>query len=98
MSGKAILHGTSNHQTGFGEVKDSDTACHRPIIEDDLYSLGLSIWQLYTGRTPHEDMVCDDLGLKERQRNGQTVNVAEVGNPEARDIIAKLLRQGGARI
>jgi hypothetical protein len=69
-----------------------------PIIEDDLYGLGLSIWQLYTGRTPHEDMVNDDLGLKERQRNGQTVNVGEVGVPEARDIIAKLLRGGGARI
>ncbi|KAK3307582.1 kinase-like domain-containing protein [Chaetomium strumarium] len=69
-----------------------------PIIEDDLYGLGLSIWQLYTGRTPHEDMVCDDLGLKERQRNGETVNVAEVGDPEARDIIVELLRRGGARI
>jgi len=69
-----------------------------PTVEDDLYGLGLSIWQLYTGRIPHEDMIGDDLDFKERQRNGETVDVAVVHDQEARDIITKLLRRGGARI
>jgi serine/threonine protein kinase len=34
-----------------------------PVIEDDLYGLGLSIWQLYTGGIPHEDIAGDDLDL-----------------------------------
>ena len=46
-------------------------------LEDDLYDLGLSIWQLYTGRIPHEDIAGDGLGLKDRQRIGETVDVAE---------------------
>jgi len=69
-----------------------------PIIEDDLYGLGLSIWQLYTGKTPHEDLAGDDLDLKEKQQNGETVNVAEVHDEEARGIITTLLRKGGACI
>ncbi|KAL2139352.1 hypothetical protein VTI28DRAFT_5314 [Corynascus sepedonium] len=69
-----------------------------PTIEDDLYSLGLSIWHLYTGKMPHKDMAGDDVGLKERQRKGGQVNVAQVDDPEAREIIRGLLRQGGARI
>jgi hypothetical protein len=35
-----------------------------PIMEDDLYGLGLSIWQLYTGKIPHEDIAGDDLELR----------------------------------
>jgi hypothetical protein len=37
-----------------------------PTIEDDLYGLGLCIWQLYTTKIPHEDIAGDDLELKER--------------------------------
>ncbi|KAK3307126.1 kinase-like domain-containing protein [Chaetomium strumarium] len=69
-----------------------------PIMEDDLYGLGLSIWQLYTGRIPHEDIAGDDVDLKERQRQEETVNVAKVDDQEARDIITSLLCKGGARI
>lgn len=69
-----------------------------PLIEDDLYGLGLSIWQLYTGKIPHEDIAGDDLDLKERQENGETVDVALVSDQEARGIITSLLRKGGARI
>jgi len=69
-----------------------------PTAEDDLYGLGLSTWQLYTGKIPHEDMAGDDLGLKARQRNGETVNVAEIDDLEACEIITGLLRRGGARI
>jgi hypothetical protein len=69
-----------------------------PIIEDDLYSLGLSIWELYTGKITFEDLRMDDMGLKEKQREGETVDVDEVHDPEAREIIIGLLRTGGARI
>ncbi|KAK4135260.1 hypothetical protein BT67DRAFT_461622 [Trichocladium antarcticum] len=69
-----------------------------PIFEDDLYGRGLSIWHLYTGKMPHGDMAGDDVGLKERQRKGETIDVAKVDDPEAREIIRGLLRQGGARI
>jgi serine/threonine protein kinase len=69
-----------------------------PIMEDDLYGLGLSIWQLYTGKIPHEDVAGDDLELKEKQSNGKTVNVAAVHDQEARGIITRLLCKGGARI
>ncbi len=44
-----------------------------PILEDDLYCLGLSIWQLYAGRIPREDIAGDDIELKETQKNGETM-------------------------
>lgn len=69
-----------------------------PAIEDDLYGLGLRIWHLYTGKMPHEDMAGDDVGLKERQQKGETVDIAKVDDPEAREIIRGFLRQGGARL
>ncbi|AEO71252.1 uncharacterized protein THITE_2123440 [Thermothielavioides terrestris NRRL 8126] len=69
-----------------------------PIVEDDMFGLGLSIWQLHTGETPHGEFADDDIELKERQRKGQTVDVAAVQDPETREIITSLLRMGGARI
>ncbi len=69
-----------------------------PVVEDDLYGLGLSIWQLYTGGVPHGETAWDDLGLKERQRRGETVDVSVVEDLEAREIIRGLLRGGGAWI
>ncbi|KAL2126639.1 hypothetical protein VTI74DRAFT_484 [Chaetomium olivicolor] len=62
-----------------------------PTVEDDMYGLGLSIWQLYTEEIPHGDVAGDDLKLKERQRKGETVDVATVQDPEARGIITGLL-------
>ncbi|KAK3295428.1 kinase-like domain-containing protein [Chaetomium fimeti] len=94
--GNSTWHYESPNRLRRGEEIGWDPA--PPLVEDDLFSLGLSIWQLHTNKTPHEDMAGDDLGLKERQRNRETVNVAEVDDPEAREIIAGLLRQGGARI
>jgi serine/threonine protein kinase len=69
-----------------------------PIVEDDMYGLGLSIWQLHTGEIPHGDVAGYDVELKERQRKGQTVDVAAVQDPEAREIVTNLLRRGEARI
>ena len=69
-----------------------------PTVEDDMYGLGLSIWQLHTGEIPHGEVAVDDVELRERQRKGQTVDVAAVQDSEAREIITNLLRQGGAHI
>ncbi|KAK4100423.1 kinase-like protein [Parathielavia hyrcaniae] len=69
-----------------------------PTVEDDLYGLGLSIWQLYTGETPHGDVAGDDVELRERQQKRETVDVTAVQDSEARGIITSLLRMGGARI
>ncbi|KAK4103152.1 kinase-like protein [Parathielavia hyrcaniae] len=68
-----------------------------PTIEDDVYALGLSIWSLYTGKVPNDDLVGDDDGLKERQQQRGTVDVAEVDDPEAREII-RGFRRGGALV
>ncbi|KAK3297363.1 kinase-like domain-containing protein [Chaetomium fimeti] len=79
-------------------AQQSERSLPPPTVEDDMYGLGLSVWQLYTGKIPHGDVVGDDLELKERQRQGQTVDVGIVQDPEAREIITTLLRRGGARI
>ncbi|KAK3293174.1 kinase-like domain-containing protein [Chaetomium fimeti] len=94
--GSSTWHYESPNRLLRGEQVGMDPA--PPTTEDDLYGLGLSIWHLYTGKMPHEDLLGDDLGLKERQRNGETVDVAKVDDPEAREIIRGFLRLGGARI
>ena len=38
------------------------------------------------------------LGLKEKQLKGETVDIAEVHDREAREIITGLPRKGGARV
>jgi serine/threonine protein kinase len=94
--GMTTWHYESPNRRRRGEQLGRDTP--PPIIEDDLFGLGLSIWQLFTGRVPHGDMVQDDMGLREKQLRGETVDVTEVDDREARDIITGLLRQGGAHI
>jgi hypothetical protein len=94
--GMTTWHYESPNRRRRGEQLGRDTL--PPIIEDDLFGLGLSIWQLFTGRVPHGDMVQDDIGLREKQLRGETVDVTEVDDREARDVITGLLRQGGARI
>jgi len=69
-----------------------------PIFKDELYGLGLSIWQLYTWRIPHEGIAGCGMELKDRRTIGGTLDMAEVDDEEARGMITKLLRTGGARI
>jgi serine/threonine protein kinase len=47
---------------------DRDSA---PVVEDDLYALGLSIWELWTGEMPFDGLYADDI--REMVRSGQTV-------------------------
>ena len=69
-----------------------------PRKEDDLYGLGLSIWSLYTGQVPFEEIAQDDLALREVLLRGETVDVDLIDDGEIRDIVKGCLRQGGARI
>jgi serine/threonine protein kinase len=67
-----------------------------PTIEDDLYGLGLSIWELFAGKIPFEDDDMDDI--INNVKTGQTVDVNEVEDEEVREIICKYLRRGGAKV
>lgn len=69
-----------------------------PGKEDDLFGLGLSIWSLYTGQVPFEEIAQDDLALREVLLRGETVDVDLIDDGEIRDIVKGYLRQGGARI
>lgn len=69
-----------------------------PRKEDDLYGLGLSIWSLYTGHVPFEEIAQDDLALREVLLRGDTVDVDLIDDEEIRDIVKGYLRQGGALI
>lgn len=69
-----------------------------PRQEDDLYGLGLSIWSLYTGQVPFEEIARDDLALREVLSRGETVDVDLIDDQEIRDIVKGLVWQGGARI
>ncbi|KAH6847122.1 kinase-like domain-containing protein [Chaetomium sp. MPI-CAGE-AT-0009] len=92
---------TTQHIESPNRLQRAEQSGHDPsppIVEDDMYGLGLAIWQLYTGEMPHAEYAMDDMELKERQRKGETVDVAAVQDPEAREIITNLLRMGGARI
>ncbi|KAH8747328.1 kinase-like domain-containing protein [Diaporthe sp. PMI_573] len=69
-----------------------------PRKEDDLYGLGVSIWSLYTGQVPFEEIAQDDLALREVLLRGETVDVDLIDDEYLRDIVKGYLRQGGARI
>ena len=67
-----------------------------PTIEDDLYGLGLSIWELYTGKVPFEQDYIDDI--LDYVKTGQTVDVDEVKEEGVRETIRKYLRYGGSKV
>lgn len=69
-----------------------------PRKEDDLYSLGLSIWSLYTAKVPFEEIAQDDLALREILLRGETIDVDLIDDEEIRDIVKGYMRQGGALI
>jgi hypothetical protein len=67
-----------------------------PVVEDDLYALGLSIWELHTGTVPFDGVYEDDI--RTALKAGQTVNVSEVTDEAVRAVISGYLRYGGARV
>lgn len=69
-----------------------------PRKEDDMYGLGLSIWSLYTGKVPFEEIAQDDLALRDVLLRGDTVDLGLIDDDEIRDMVKGYLRQGGARV
>lgn len=71
-----------------------------PTPSDDLYALGLCIWELYTGK----DALMDNGGgvenIDQVLKEKRTVDVMEVeeGDEAVRDVIRGFLRQGGALV
>lgn len=69
----------SPHRLGDGAWSPLTTA-------DDFYSLGCTVWELFTGRIPFDHI--DDVDEVARQIvNGVTPNVYDVGNEEAINFI-----------
>ncbi|KAI1950399.1 hypothetical protein LOZ57_001958 [Ophidiomyces ophidiicola] len=65
-------------------------------IEDDLYGLGVSIWELYTGKVPFDGWYED--GILWALQRGETVNVNEIKDEEVKAVICEYLRIGGAKV
>lgn len=72
---------------------DRDSA---PVVEDELYALGLSIWELSMGEMPFDGVYANDI--REMVKAGQTVDVTRVQDEATRAVICDYLRCGGARI
>jgi serine/threonine protein kinase len=72
---------------------DRDSA---PVVEHDLYALGLSIWELWMGEMPFDGVYADDI--REMVKSGQTVDVTRVQDEAVRGVICDYLRCAGARI
>ena len=87
---------TENYISPFRCRNRPDGIDPPPTKEDDLYALGLSIWELYTGKTPQPNEDFEDFALF--IKSGKTVNVNEVDDEEVRGIIRKYLRYGGAKV
>jgi hypothetical protein len=66
------------------------------VVEDDLYALGLSIWELRSGKMPFDGVYADDI--REMVKSGQTVDVTRVWVEAVRGVICDYLRCAGARI
>ncbi|KAF7511481.1 hypothetical protein GJ744_004670 [Endocarpon pusillum] len=66
-----------------------------PTPSDDIYTLGLSIWELYVGKQALiEELDNIEKVLKERR----TVDLTEVEDQDVRELIRGFLRQGGALV
>ncbi len=65
-----------------------------PTFGDDLYALGLSIWQLYSGRKPFANLGRDHI--LELLKRRKTVGLGVITDGPIRKIVAQYLSMGGA--
>ena len=92
--GQTTLNYCSPHrcqQLGSGYGDDLFPA---PVVEDDLFALGLSIWELWKGEVPFVDDYCDDI--YHLIQLGKTVDVELIEDEEVRKMIWVYLKLGGA--
>jgi hypothetical protein len=87
---------TTNYLSPFRCRDWPDGSDPLPTIRDDLYALGLSIWELFTGMMPFDDVYMDDI--MDTVKAGNTVDVDQVEDKEVREVIRKYLRCGGAKV
>jgi len=62
--------------------------------EDDLYALGLTIWELYTGKIPFEGLSEDKV--EERIMADECVDISEIGDSDMRKTVEMYLARGNA--
>ncbi|KAF3919955.1 hypothetical protein AA313_de0206397 [Arthrobotrys entomopaga] len=68
-----------------------------PTMFDDWYSLAMTVWSLYTGEIPFEDVDEGDE-MEEVHAERRTVDLMRVEDEEVREWIRGILRQGGALV
>lgn len=75
-----------------GWIKGRD---RRATKEDDLYALGICVWEVWSGKRYDEE--CGVWGdVRRGDLKGRGVNLKGVGNKEVRAWVRALLRGGGA--
>lgn len=67
-----------------------------PTFVDDLYALGLSIWQLYSGRKPFSNLEQDRILDLLKQK--WTVDLNAITDAPIKEIVARYLSMGGAAL
>ena len=58
-------------------------------VEDDLFALGVSIWELFTDKRPFEGL--KDPEVRQLISKGETINVSEIKDDGVRDIVKQLM-------
>jgi hypothetical protein len=59
---------------------------------DDLYAAGVTIWHIYTGNLPFQDV--NEEELEDRIREGLRPDLSGIDDESIKELIVKYLREG----